>query len=368
MPIYHCTKRLTVPSLLILASMLIACSEPPPPLSETVRAIRTVTVSEPASGKMRRFSGIVEAATTSSISFEVPGNVQEVKVDVGDSVSRGQVLARLDESRFQLNLDAANATVGRAEAELADARREWNRLRLVVEQSPGLISEQALDQAKTNYETARKNLGYNSSRLNLAKRDLERTVLRAPFDAVIASRQVDAFQEVNRGQKLFDLHVEDAMEAAISIPESEIKRVYLGLPGEVRFPAFPGQIHQAIVTEVSRSAGAANAFPVRLTIVAENSRIRPGLTAEVTLILGGENEETAYLIPIGALVPRGSEAESYVYVFDDATSTVKMTAIEHGSIRDNNIVVNSGLTAGDIVATAGVSFLRDGQQVRLMGQ
>ena len=111
MPIYHCTKRLTVPSLLILASMIIACSEPPPPLSETVRAIRTVTVSEPASGKMRRFSGVVEAATTSSISFEVPGNVQEVKVDVGDSVSKGQVLARLDESRFQLNLDAANATV-----------------------------------------------------------------------------------------------------------------------------------------------------------------------------------------------------------------------------------------------------------------
>jgi len=368
MPMSYCTQRLRPLLLIVLVSAMTACSDPLPPLSETVRAIRTITVSEPASGKMRRFSGVVEAATTSSLSFEVPGNVQEVKVDVGDSISKGQVLARLDESAYQLNLEAAQATVGRAEAELADARREWNRLRRVVEQSPGLISEQALDQAKTNYETARKNLSYNSSRLNLAKRDLERTLLRAPFDAVIASRQVDAFQEVDRGQRLFDLHVEDAMEAAISVPESEIKRVYLGLPGEVRFPAVPGQIHKAVVTEVSRSAGAANAFPVRLTIQAENSRIRPGLTAEVTLILGGEQEETAYLIPVGALVPRGGGAENHVYVFDAATSTVKKTAIEHSSIRDNNIVVNSGLTAGDIVATAGVSFLRDGQQVRLMGQ
>jgi len=368
MPMSYCTQRLRSMSLIILVSALAACSEPPPPLTETVRTIRAVTVSEPASGKMRRFSGVVEAATTTSLSFEVPGNVQEVKVDVGDSVSKGQVLARLDEGTYRLNLDAAQATVGRAEAELADARREWDRLRRVVEQNPGLISEQALDQARTNYETARKNLGYNSSRLNLSKRDLDRTSLRAPFDAVIASRQVDAFQEVDRGQKLFELHVEDAMEAAISIPESEIKRVYLGLPGEVRFPAIPGQIHNAVVTEVSRSAGTANAFPVRLTIQAENARIRPGLTAEVTLILGGEQEEISYLIPVGALVPRGDGTESHVYVFDNATSRVKKTAIEHGGIRDNYIVVNSGLSAGDIVATAGVSFLRDGQQVRLMGQ
>jgi len=354
--------------LIMLVSAVAACSEPPPPLTETVRTIRTITVSEPASGKMRRFSGVVEAATTTSLSFEVPGNVQEVKVDVGDSISKGQVLARLDEQTFQLNLDAVQATVGRAEAELADARREWDRLRRVVEQSPGLISEQALDQARTNYETARKNLGYSSSRLNLARRDLERTVLRAPFDAVIASRQVDAFQEVDRGQKLFDLYVEDAMEAAISVPESEIKQVYLGLPGEVRFPAIPGVIHKAVVTEVSRSAGAANAFPVRLTIYTENARIRPGLTAEVTMILQGEQEETAYLIPVSALIPRGDETIRHVYVFDDATSTVRKTAIEHGGIRDNNVVVNSGLSAGDIVATAGVSFLRDGQQVRLMEQ
>ena len=367
MPMSYCTQRLKSLSLIILISSVAACSETPPPLVETVRAIRTITVTEPASGKMRRFSGVVEAATTSSISFEVPGNVQEVKVDVGDAVSKGQVLARLDEKPYRLNLEAAQANVGRAEAEVADARREWDRLRRVVEQSPGLISEQALDQAKTNYETARKNLSYNSSRLNLANRDLDRTLLRAPFDAVVASREVDAFQEVDRGQKLFDLHVEDAMEAAISIPESEIDRVYLGLPGDVLFPAIPGETHKAVVTEVSRSAGAANAFPVRLTIQTENARVRPGLTAEVTLILGSEQEEISYLIPVGALVPRG-DGQSHVYVFDDATSTVRKTAIEHGGIRDNNIVVNSGLSAGDIVATAGVSFLRDGQQVRLMRQ
>ena len=158
------------------------------------------------------------------------------------------------------------------------------------------------------------------------------------------------------------------MDAAISIPESEIKMIYLGLPGEIRFPAMPDMVYQGIVTEISKAAGAANAFPVKLTIQGDSQRIRPGLTAEVTLMLGGDQGETAYLMPIGALVPGGEENETYVFVFDAETSTVRKTAIEHGGIRDNSIIVNQGLAAGDIIAVAGVSFLRDGQKVRLMDQ
>ena len=102
-----------------------------------------------------------------------------------------------------------------------------------------------------------------------------------------------------------------------------------------------------------------------MTIKADNPRIRPGITAEVNLLLGDEQGETAYLLPIEALAPGGSESKSYVFVFDAETSTVKKTAIESGSFRANNIVVKKGLRAGDIIAAAGVSFLRDGQKVRL---
>jgi len=122
------------------------------------------------------------------------------------------------------------------------------------------------------------------------------------------------------------------------------------------------------VTEISNAAGAANAFPVKLTIAADSSKIRPGLTAEVKLVLGGGEVETAYLIPIAALVPGSGESESAVFLFEAETSVVKKTPIQHGGIRDNNIIVNKGLGAGDIIAVAGVSFLRDGQKVRLMEQ
>jgi RND family efflux transporter MFP subunit len=319
---------------------------------------------------MRRFSGVVEAADTSNLSFEVPGNVQEVKVAVGESVSKGQVLAVLDERTYKLNVEAAEAAVAGAEVELEDARRNLQRLQRIAAQDRGAITERSLEQAEAGYAGARQNLSYNTSRLNLTKRDLERTTLFAPFDGVIAERLVEPFQEVNRGQKLFALYVEGIMEAAISIPESEIDQVYLGLTGEVRFPAIAGQVHRGIVSEISTVTGAANAFPVKVAIEADtdNTRIRPGITAEVTLLLGGDQGDESYLIPVGALSPGGGDAGNYVFVYDAETATVRRIAIEDTGIRDSDVVVTKGLKAGDIIAVAGVSFLRDGQKVRLMEQ
>jgi multidrug efflux system membrane fusion protein len=364
------TKRSGVLLLLVLVSVLAACTEQAPPPVETVRAIRTIIVTEPASGKMRRFSGVVEAADTSSISFEVPGNVQEVNVDVGESVSRGQVLAALDERTYKLNVEAAQAAVGGAEVELADARNDLARLQRLAAQDRGAISMRSLEQAEATYNGALQNLSYNNTRLNLTKRDLERTSLLAPFDGIIAKRHVDPFQEVARGERMFDLFIEGAMQAAISIPESEIGQVYLGLTGNISFPAISEQVHKGIVTEVSKVAGAANAFPIRIAIDADagSERIRPGITAEVILLLGDEQGDKAYLIPVGALSPGGQESGNHVFVFDPDTSSVKRTAIEDGGIRGSNIIVTSGLKAGDIIAVAGVSFLRDGQKVRLIEQ
>jgi RND family efflux transporter MFP subunit len=365
------SEQLTrVLSLVVLFPLFSACSEPPPPPVETIRAIMSVTVSEPASGKMRRFSGVVEAADTSNISFEVPGNVQAVNVAVGERVTKGQALALLDNRTYRLSVEAAEAGVASAEVVVRDALQDLQRQQRIAAQDRGAITERSMEQAEAAYASARQNLSYSTSRLNLAKRDLERTTLYAPFDGVIAERHVDPFEEVNRGQKLFVLYVEGVMEAAISVPESEIDQVFLGLYSEVRFPAIAGQVNKGIVNEISTVAGTANAFPVRVAIEVDvdDARIRPGITAEVVLLLGGDDGDESYLIPVGALSPGGADGTNYVFVYDAESSTVRRTAIEDDGIRDSDVVVTSGLKAGDVIAVAGVSFLRDGQKVRLMEQ
>ncbi len=351
--------------LAIVLSTILACSEQAPPPVETVRAIRTFEVGDPAAGMKRRFSGVVEAADTSSISFEVPGNVQTVKVEVGENITKGQVLAVLDDRTFQMSVAAAQAAVGRAEVERNDARSELDRLRKAAGINPGAVSQRSIDQAETQFNSARKNLRYHNSQLDLARRDLERTVLKAPFDGVVATRLVDPFQQVALGEVLFDLYVESAMEAAISVPESEIDWVRLGLPGEIRFPAIPGQVFQGTVSEISRVAGGANAFPVRVLIDTDNPRIRPGITAGVTLLLDEGRDETAYLIPTGALLAGADESSGFVFVFDETSSSVKQTAVTFAGVRESSVIVRSGLQTGDVIAAAGVSFLRDGQKVIL---
>ena len=347
--------------------MLTACGKEEPPAVERIRAIKTHTVEESQAGFIRRFSGVVEAADKSSISFEVPGNVREVRVNVGDRVSKGQELAVLDTRTYNLNVEAAEADLGRANVELADKRTDLDRLRRIAQQDPGAISQGALDRAEAAYDSASKNVQFATSQLSLAKRDLAKTVLRAPFDGVVAERFVDAFNEVARGQRLFDIYMEGGMEVAISIPESEIKGIYLGLDSEIRFPTIAGSEFKGDVTEISSVASVANAFPVKVTILEPGKQVRPGMTAEVTLALGGEGEAGAYMIPIMALVPGDYPDSATIFVYDSSTSTVRKKQVSgRVGIRKNSFIATSGIKAGDIIAVAGVSFLEDGQKVRLM--
>ena len=206
------------------------------------------------------------------------------------------------------------------------------------------------------------------SQLKLAQRDLEKTVLRAPFDGVIATRHIDPFTEVARGQKLFDVYENTGMEVAISIPEDVIEDIYMEQKGEIQFAVMTDKTYQGVVTEISKVAGTANAFPIKLTIEDLDERIRPGMTAQVTLELAdtAEESESVYLVPLSALAQRSDTTKSWVFVYDQTTSTVKKTSVEGTSVRQNDVVISGGVQTGDIIAVAGVSFLEDGQKVKLM--
>lgn len=359
----HSTVAASAALFLILA--LTGCAPPPEPEAEVVRSIRTIVVDEPASGRPRRFSGVVEAADSSSISFEVSGIIEEIRVDVGDRVEEGQILAVMEDSAYQLNVEAAQAAVAEAEVELADA--ESANARFSELGARGAISEREAERYLANRDAAREALSYAISRLGLARRDLERTELRSPFTGIVATRLADAFQQVNRGDPVLELFMEGAMEVAISVPESEMRYVYLGLPGDIRISAIPGREFDGIVSEVSRVAGTANAFPVRVLIDSEDPAIRPGVTTEVTLLLGADDADQSFLIPLSALGAMPDGSGSFVFRYDPDTSTVvQVPIVTEGDVRENHSIIKEGVEAGDIIVTAGVSFLRNGQRVVLM--
>ena len=344
--------------------VLVACGQEQAVTTERVRAIKTITVSERSSGQLRRFPGVVEAVDTSVLSFEVAGNTREVAVNLGDRVTQGQVLATLDDTPFQLNVEAAQADVGRAKADLAEKETDFVRQRTLYEKD--WVSKAAYDQALAARDSAANQVAFATSKLNLARRDLEKTVLRAPFEGVIADKVVDPFQEVARGQRVFDIYVEGAMQVELSVPETDIGDIYLGLPAEVDLPSDRNGAVAGRVSEVGTVASEANAFTVKVALTDPPAEVLPGMTAEVSLMLAHRDAADAFFVPISALVPGEQPGLGYVFVYDAEGSVVRRTPVRGSGVRDNRVVIGEGLQAGDIIAVAGVSFLRDGQTVTLL--
>ncbi len=354
-------------AVLALAGLLLAaCEQEQPEVVENIRAIKTITISERGSGQLRRFPGTVEAVDTSTISFEVAGNTREVNVNVGDRVTEGEVLATLDDKPFQLNVEGAEAELGRAKAQLAEKDTEYVRQKTLYEKD--WVAKAAYDQALAARDSAANQVSYATSKLNLSRRDLEKTRLAAPFDGVIAAKYVDPFQEVARGEKVFEIYAEGAMEVLLSVPETAIGQVHLGLPAEITFPSEQVSSVKGRVSEVGTVAAEANAFPVKVALTDAPDNVLPGMTAEVSLILGEDDGSTSYLIPVSAIAAGNEPGKGYVFVFDPGTSTVKKTAVRGGGVQDNRVFIAEGIKPGDVVAVAGVSFLRDGQEVKLMSQ
>lgn len=355
--------RITTAAAFLLL-FLAGCEEDAQEVIEQVRAVKTITVTELASGQVRKYSGIVQATDSSSLSFEVGGNVKQVKVDFGTEVKQGQVLAVLDKQPYVLAVQAKEASLASSKADMEKDRLEFVRKETLYGQK--WVAKAAYDQALAVYESAKSNVKYTTAQLRLAKRDLNKTVLKAPFDGVIAKKYVEPHMEVRAGQKLFDINASGALEAALEIPETMIAEITIGKPVSITLPTKPGVLVKGRVTEVSSVAGKGNAFPVNVALIDPPSGLRAGMTVEATLVFQERSAESGYLVPISAIAPGEKTRQGYVFLFDPKTSTVKKIKIQAQGVQDNLAIIREGIKAGDVIAVAGVSFLYDGQKVKLM--
>ena len=361
----------------VLTSLLAGCAREAPPPELPPRAIQWQRVSSEEVSEKRVISGIVTAVSDTQLAFEVGGTVDTVEVSLGDSVERDQVLARLDAEPFELAVRDAEAEVAEAKARRESARADFARADELYESE--VISRQEYDRARARRGSRDSQVEAAEARLNLARRDLRRAVLRAPFDGSISVREIEPAMKVASGEVAFEMDSgEEGLRVEVQMPETLIARVAQGDEVSVGFPSIDGaqagsddRLFDAVVTEVGTRASTGNAFPLRADLVRAPEGLRPGMTAEVTFSLA--ERETAlgaiegFLIPTDAVLAEPDDRFA-VFVFDPKTSKVGKRPIRAGGVRDNEIAVLEGLEEGEIIATAGVSFLRDGQTVTLLDE
>ncbi|MGD8520139.1 MAG: efflux RND transporter periplasmic adaptor subunit [Desulfobacterales bacterium] len=349
--------------LLCISVALTACKEKPE-IVEVVRAIKTITVEEQAAEKIRKFSGLVAAVDSSGLSFEVGGQVDSVKVDIGDRVKKGQVLAVLDPEPYQLEVNAIGAELVKARDNVTKTKAEYDRQKRIFEQGAG--AKRHVEVAEYQYKSAGSAVKFQNARLDLAKRNLRKTKLFSPYDGIIAWRAVQPNEEVKAGQKILEINAKGKMEVELAIPETSVDRIHIDDQVTITFPTLPEESTKGRISYIGGAAVKANAFPVKVELMGPNEKVKPGMTAEANLIIKDENRKSGYVVPIQALLPSPEPDRGYAFVYDPNTSTVKKTPVRSRGTENKKVIVDEGLKAGDIIAVAGVSFLADGMEVKLL--
>jgi len=331
-----------------------------------IRPIKTITVSQQAAEQIRKFPGTVAAVDSSGLSFQVAGQVESVKVDIGDHVTKDQLLAALDPEPYQLEVDAAKAELVKAKANVTNTKAEFDRQKRVFEQGAGAKSD--LDAAEYNYKAAGSAVNVQVARLDLANRNLRKTKLLSPYDGTIAWRSVQPHEEVQVGQKVFEINAKGTMEVQLAVPESTIDRIFINGPATITFPTLPGASVKGTISFIGAAAVKAGAFPVKVELIDPGKDVKPGMTAEANLLIKDENRQPGYLVPLQAILPATEANQGYAFIYDPQTSTVKKTPVRSRGMEEKKAIIAEGLSAGDIIAVAGVSFLADGMKVKLMKQ
>jgi len=350
-----------------MAFLLLGCNEQDQSTSKPVRPIMWTKVSLSALEQIRTLSGVVAPVEAAELSFEVHGRLDSIEVKLGDEVKKGQELARLNQRSLHLAQQSAEAKYQQARASLADAENDYNRYAKLIKQ--GVVSQSGFDNAKANYDTSNSAVDVAKAQVDISIKDLQDSVLLAPYDGIITKRNFEPSQQVSAGQLAFEIEGKHGLEVQVMVPETLIQQLTRDAILTIKFPVLPNIKMLGRVTEIGTRAESANAFPVTVVLQSENSLLRAGMTAEVEFTFDGVgrtgHKGPAIRIPLTAL-SAGLAQKVYAFVYDETAQVVRRTEIQTENILNNEVYISSGLKAGDIIATAGIAFLRDGQEVTLI--
>lgn len=357
-------KPRTVITLFLIGILLAGCGSDPPQ-EEVLRPVRYMEVFESGATRVRSFSGIAEAGVESNLSFKVGGTLESVAVEVGSRVRRGSLIARLDQRDYELAVQEAEAGLRQARSEAQAAANEYERVKRLWENENA--SKSQLDQARAAAESSEAAVSTVEKRLEQAQLQLSYTRLTAPRDGQIASVPVEVNENVKAGQLVAVLTAGTRPKVTVTVPEQLIAKIDAGKQVKVIFDAIPGEEFAATITEVGvTSADIGTTFPVTALLDESAPEVRPGMAAQVAITFG-EGEGISRIVLPSAAVAEDHEGR-YVLLLEpgeNETGRVRRQAVEVGALTEEGLELLSGVEEGDLVVTAGVSRIVDGQEVRV---
>ncbi len=359
--------RILPAAILGCSALLAGCQkEEPPPPEPVIRPVRYQQVSLTGAGRERIFTGVAQAGTESRWSFKVSGTLLQLNVKVGDTVARGQVIAELDRRDYQLRVQEAAAALAQARAELENAKANLKRIRGLYENDNA--SEADMDSALTRVQVTEATIDSIEKQKSLAELQVEYCVMKAPEGGSVSEVPVEINENVQGGQVIVVVTSGSQPEVLVDVPEVLIAEVQQGSAVTVSFAAVAGRNYTGRVTEVGVSASQAlSTFPVTVRLNQSDRRILPGMAAEVRFRFGAGSPQDRFIVPTHA-VTEDRHGKTFVYVLDeqgDGKGAVRRREVRVGEVVREGIEILEGLRDGELIVTAGVSKIQDGETVRI---
>ncbi len=301
--------------------------------------IDTVKVSSMDVPQTEVYSSTVEANAVNNIAPQSSLRIQKINVEVGDYVTRGQILAELDQVQtIQAKLRYVNDST------------EFGRISQLY--SEGGISKSDYDAAELSYEVSRTNYQ------NL----LENSVLRSPLTGVVTARNYDRGDMYSMGTPLYVVQEVTPVKILVGITESDYTKVHKGDAVSITTDAIPGRTFSGKINRIYPTVDpSSHTFTVEVIVPNGDRALRPGMYAKVEVTFGINHSVVA---PDEAIVKQQGSGQRFVYILQNDGS-VKASLVTLGRHLDDSYEILSGLGDGDVVATNGSANLKDGSKVRI---
>jgi len=311
---------------------------------------------------------------TVAVSPRAAGRLESVNVRLGDRVSRGQAIAKIEDFDIQEQVKQAEAaqqvseaTIRQREADLQLAQTNAERSRSLYERQ--LLPKQTLDDNESRYQSAmaavdlaRAQAAQSKARLDELRINLGNTIISSPVNGFVSRRSVDPGAFVSQNVPVVDVVDISTVRLVANIVEKDLKELQSGNATRVEVDAYPGEVFMGRIARVSPVLDpATRTAPIEIEIVNPAARLKPGMYARVSVTTSTRKE--ALVVPATAVVDLGGRRG----VFTPLNESAVFRALDIGTEQSNLVEVLGGLADGDTVITTGSSALRDGDRIVLPG-
>ncbi len=341
-------KLLWIPVVL----SLIACKEEVKEIKQPPKAVKSMLIKSMESKQDRNFAGKVVANVEANLSFQVSGKLIKLPIIEGRAVKKGDLLAAIETKRY---VDG----VSQAQAKFDLAKAQYDR-------AHGLVKKDYISRAE--YDIMKSNMDIANAALSTAQKDLKDTVLYAPFDGLVAKKNVDNHEYVKAKETILSYYDLQKVDIEIQIPEY-IAMQADGKNNATAYAIFDSNRQLKLPLKFKEYSSKAdqdtNTFKVVFTL-SENEKVKalPGMSVTVQINVPDykNNKKSFYLIPSSSVFSSANK-NPQVWLINPKTKKISAQDIKVSTLTGNQIKVMSGLKSGDLIVTAGVNFLRSGDEV-----